>query len=270
MGIPYAEVIGDPIAHSKSPLIHQFWLRKLGLEAEYRRTHVAGEELADFLARRRLDSDWRGCNVTMPHKVAILPMLDALFDGAKAIGAVNLVMNVEGRLAGGNTDLRGFAEPFRSALPERGYAAIVGAGGAARAVFLALAALGFTIVSVSNRSRERAEEMLVSLGQQPQLARSLDEPIPPVDLLVNASAIGGGGGAACDFDLRFLPEGALVYDIVYDPIETPLLAAARARGLRTVDGLNMLIGQAAAAFVHFFDGEPPREHDVELRALLTR
>jgi shikimate dehydrogenase len=111
--------------------------------------------------------------------------------------------------------------------------------------------------------------MLRSLGQRAALARSLDDPIPAVDLLVNASAI-GGAAADFDFDLRWLPSTAIVYDIVYAPLETPLLAAARKRGLRTIDGLAMLIGQAAASFVHFFEGEPPRRHDGELRELLTR
>lgn len=269
MGIPYSEVIGDPVTHSKSPLIHNFWLEKLGLEGEYRRTPVNARGLDAYLHERRHDPDWLGCNVTMPHKVAILPLLDGLFEGAKAIGAANVVMNVDGRLAGANTDLRGFAEPFRTDFPGRGTAALIGAGGAARAAFIALAALGFTIVHVANRTRSHAEAMIRSLGDRGSLARSLDDPIPAVDLLVNASAI----AAAADqprFDLRWLPSTAIVYDIVYVPLETPLLAAARKRGLRTIDGLAMLIGQAAASFVHFFDAEPPREHDAELRELLTR
>ena len=144
MGIPYAEVIGDPIAHSKSPIIHQFWLRKLGFEGDYRSTRVTAQGLGDYLETRRSDPDWLGCNVTMPHKVAIAPRLDGLFEGAKATGAVNLVKNVDGKLAGSNTDLRGFAEPFREEIDERGTAALIGAGGAARAAFIALAALGFS------------------------------------------------------------------------------------------------------------------------------
>ena len=269
MGIPYAEVIGEPVDHSRSPLIHAFWLEKLGLEGEYRRTPVTRQDLGAYLEERRRDPDWLGCNVTMPHKIAILPLLDGLFEGAKAIGAANLVMNVGGKLAGGNTDLRGFAEPFRDDFPERGTAALIGAGGAARAAFIALAALGFTTVHVGNRTRGHAEAMLRSLGQRAALARSLDDTIPAVDLLVNASAIGGADGDFA-FDLHWLPATAIVYDIVYAPLETPLLAAARRRGLRTIDGLAMLIGQAAASFVHFFEGEPPREHDGELRELLTR
>ncbi|HEX6374153.1 MAG TPA: shikimate dehydrogenase [Allosphingosinicella sp.] len=269
MGLPYAEVIGDPVTHSKSPLIHRFWLEKIGLEGEYRRTRVAAQDLSAYLEARHADRDWQGCNVTMPHKVAIAPQLDGLFEAAKVIGAVNLVVKVDGKLVGNNTDLRGFAEPFREDIAGRGTAALIGAGGAARAAFIALAALGFTTVHVGNRTRIHAEAMLRSLGQRASLVRSLEDGVPAVDLLVNASSLGSRAGDA-ELDLRWLPPTAIVYDIVYAPLETPLLAAARKRGLRTLDGLTMLIAQAAASFVHFFDAQPPREHDAELRELLTR
>ena len=269
MGVPYAEVIGDPVAHSKSPLIHRFWLEKLGIEGDYRASRVTADELPSYLEHRRNDPDWRGSNVTAPYKVAIAPRLDGLLEGAKTTRAVNLVMNVDGKLAGANTDLRGFAEPFRQEIDERGTAALIGAGGAARAALIALVALGFSIVHVGNRTRSHAEVMLRSLGQRASLARSLEDSIPAVDLLVNASSLGSASGDA-DFDLSWLPPTAIVYDIVYAPLETPLLAAAKKRGLRTLDGLTMLIGQAAASFVLFFDVEPPREHDAELRELLAR
>jgi shikimate dehydrogenase len=266
---PYAEVIGDPIAHSKSPIIHKFWLEKLGLDGDYRSLQIGSGGVGNYLQERRGDRDWAGCNVTSPHKVAILDSLDGLFPEATAVGAVNLVMKHDGRLFGANTDLRGFAEPFRSQYAARGSAALIGAGGAARAAFLALAGLNFDIVHVANRTVSRGDSMLRALGQKDLTAKSLDAPVPAVDLLVNASTLGSPGN---DFhiDLSSLPAGAIVYDIVYAPLETPLLASARARGLRTIDGLTMLIGQAAASFVHFFRSEPPREHDGELRELLTR
>jgi shikimate dehydrogenase len=277
MGVPYAEVIGDPIAHSKSPLIHKFWLERLGLGYEYRATRVTGEYIRLYLDERRGDPDWVGCNVTMPLKREIVPLLDRSFPAVEVTGAVNTVMKIDrddiewprAALVGNNTDLRGFAEPFRGPYPERGFAALIGAGGAARAAFVALAALGFRIVHVANRTRLNAEAMLRQLGQRAHLAHGLEDAIPAVDLLVNASAI-GSRGAHHDFDLGALPPTAIVYDIVYDPPETALLAAAGARGLRTIDGFQMLIGQAAASFVHFFDGEPPRELDGELRELLTQ
>lgn len=276
MGLPYAEVIGDPIGHSRSPAIHKFWLTKLGMEGDYRPLRVTEAELPHYLGERRADPDWLGCNVTMPLKRSIVPLLDRSLPAAQVTGAANVVIKAEaeaiGReqdgLVGNNTDLRGFAEPFRETFPERGKAALVGSGGAARAAFVALAALGFEIVHVANRDPAKAETMLRSLGQYGRTAHPLDRPIPPVDLLVNASAL-GSRGAPGKVDLRSLPSGAIVYDIVYDPLETELLADARRYGLRTIDGLTMLIGQAAASFVHFFDGEPPREHDDELRALLA-
>lgn len=269
MGIPYAEVIGDPIAHSKSPLIHKFWLGKLGMEGDYRAMRVAEGELVNYLASRRIDPDWRGCNVTIPHKVVIVPMVDRLFEGATVASAVNLVMNLEGRLVGANTDLRGFAEPFRARFEERGSAFLLGSGGAARAAYIALAALGFEPIQVASRSPAHAGAMLRALGQSEE-GLAIPDRIPAVNLLVNASALGMTGLASVELDLSELPQSAIVYDIVYDPIETPLLAQARRRGLRAIDGLSMLIGQAAAAFVHFFEGQPPREYDSELRELLTR
>jgi shikimate dehydrogenase len=277
MAIPYAEVIGDPVAHSKSPLIHEFWLRKLALEGDYRLLRVTEPELPDYLESRRADPDWLGCNVTMPLKRAIVPLLDRNMEGVLVTGAANAVLKVPaegiGResdgLVGNNTDLRGFAEPFREHHSERGKAALIGSGGAARAAFVALAALGFEIVHFANRTPDKAATMLRSLGQYGKVVASLDDPIPPVDLLVNASAL-GSREAPGTVDLGRLPPHAIVYDIVYDPLETELLAAAKRRGLRTLDGLTMLIGQAAASFVHFFGGEPPRQHDAELRELLTR
>jgi shikimate dehydrogenase len=266
MGVPYAEVIGDPVSHSRSPLIHRFWLERLGLEGDYRATEVSAEGLQDYLRERRGDPHWRGCNVTMPHKRAVLPLLDGLLDAAREIGAANVVVDVDGKLAGNNTDARGFAEPFRERYPERGTAALIGAGGAARAAFVALDALGFSVVHLANRTVDRAETMVRSLGRRALMVRPLDHPLPRVDLLVNASAIGSAGGF--EFDLDPLPAGAIVYDMVYEPLETPLLAAARARGLRTIDGLTMLIGQAAASFVHFFGADPPRDRDSELRERL--
>jgi shikimate dehydrogenase len=276
MGIPYAEVIGDPIAHSKSPIIHKFWLEKLGIEGDYRRLRVGEAELPDYLEARRRDPDWLGCNVTMPLKRSILPLLDRRMEGALVTGAANTVIKVRaeaiGResdgLVGNNTDLTGFAEPLRTDFPERGKAALIGSGGAARAAFVALAALGFEVVHLANRTPAKAEAMLRSLGQTEKIVCTLDSPVPGVDLLVNASAL-GTRGREWPIDIGLLPLWAVVYDIVYDPLETGLLAEARRRGLRTIDGFTMLIGQAAASFVHFFDGQPPREHDSELRAMLT-
>ena len=269
MGVPYAEVIGDPVAHSKSPLIHKFWLEKLRLEGDYRALRISSEELSNYLTSRRADPDWRGCNVTIPHKVAISSLLDEQIESATVACAVNTVVKTEGRLIGANTDLRGFAEPFRDSFQERGTTFLIGSGGAARAVFVALAGLGFEIAFVASRNPDNATAMLKSLGISRE-GVSIPERIPAVDLVVNASAMGMQGMSDLQLDLSQLPPTAIVYDIVYDPLETRLLAMARKHGLRTIDGLSMLIGQAALAFVHFFQADPPREHDGELRRLLIQ
>jgi shikimate dehydrogenase len=269
MGVPYAEVIGDPIAQSKSPIIHNFWLKTLGIEGEYRATKVTASELPAYFAERRADPDWRGCNVTMPHKNATAALTDGLFPEAKAAGAVNTVFRYEDKLIGTNTDLRGFAEPFRTEYHDRGPALIIGTGAAARTAFVALAALNFDPVQVTGRNAARAQALLDGLGQT-MVAHPIEEPLPKVILLVNASASGMGSRESLEIDLAPLPPSAIVYDIVYDPLETKLLAQARRRGLRTIDGLTMLIGQAAAAFVYIFgQEEPPRDRDAELREMLT-
>ena len=268
MSCPYAEVIGDPISHSKSPIIHNFWLHKLGIYAEYRACRVEPAGLGDYLAARRSDPNWRGCNVTIPHKVAIVSRLDHFFPEAKLLGAVNTVVNHDG-LSGANTDMRGFAEPFRDRFPERGKALLIGTGGAARAIFIALAGLDFEPVMVAGRSLDSVSAFLDVLNQEERYPQTLADSLPPVDVLVNATPLGMAGMLPLDIDLSPLPPTAIVYDIVYSPLETGLLRQARQRGLRTIDGLTMLIGQADAAFQHFFGGIPPRQHDGELRALLT-
>ena len=268
MARPYAEVIGDPIAHSKSPLIHGFWLGRLGIAADYGKTHVRGGDLAALFAGRRTDPNWRGCNVTVPHKQAVMPYLDALTDDARAIGAVNTIVRNGDRLVGHNSDAPGFAEALRNR-PAPAQAVVIGAGGAARAVLAALKGLGTQRVTILNRSPDKAAALLAEFGLAGDV-RPLDAPLPAADLLANASSLGMTGQPPLDLDLSPLPAHALVDDIVYAPLETDLLRAARDRGLATVDGLSMLIGQAAVAFGLFFGAPPPRAHDAELRELLTR
>lgn len=268
MGVRYAEVIGDPIAHSKSPAIHKFWLGKLGIDGDYRAVRVTAEDLPAYFESRRRDPDWRGCNVTMPHKTAVVALMDGLLPAAKLAKAVNTVIVLDGKLGGTNTDVRGFAEPFRNDRDSRGNALVIGTGAAARAAFIALTALDFRHVHLAGRNVSRARSLLKSLGQRSQ-PLPLDRPPVSINLLVNASAGGMAGHDPLEIDLKRLPPSAIVYDIVYEPLETPLLAQARALGLRTLDGLDMLIGQAAASFWHLFEGEPPRQHDAELRELLT-
>ncbi|HEX9955410.1 MAG TPA: shikimate dehydrogenase [Allosphingosinicella sp.] len=284
MGVPYAEVIGDPIKHSKSPLIHEFWLRKLGLVGEYRPTQVTADELPLYLAARRTDPDWRGCNLTMPLKQKVMPLLSALDPAARRIGAVNTIV-AEGAVpeTGFNTDAEGFLEPLRPLLGERylfRMARILGAGGAARAVVDALKGEGFALVVAARRVEEAARLVegldphfnhAVALGHFADATDfAFDDREQILDLVVNTTPLGMAGKPPLAVDFSHVPPGAVIYDIVYDPLETPLLAEARRRGHPTVDGLDMLIGQAAAAFRHFFGAPAPREHDAELRELLTR
>jgi len=267
----FAEVIGDPIAHSRSPMIHGFWLEMLGIEADYRACHVTADGLADYLAARRQDPDWRGCNVTIPHKLAALALADRVEPVAARIGASNcLLPQADGTLLATNTDAAGFMEPLLGHRFDT--ACIVGAGGAARAVLSALAEHGVGRVTVRNRSVDKAAALLAEFAVTGE-ALALDGEGEPVDLLVNTSALGMSGQAELPAPLlairSLVREGGTVYDIVYAPLETRLLAAARAEGRVCIDGLAMLIGQAAVAFERFFGVAAPRQHDDDLRARLT-
>ncbi|HEX5181912.1 MAG TPA: shikimate dehydrogenase [Allosphingosinicella sp.] len=269
MGIPYAEVIGDPVAHSKSPPIHKFWLGKLGMEGDYRRCRVQPGALRSYLAERWLDPDWRGCNVTMPFKAEIAPLLDAVDPAARRIGAVNTVVRQEVRLAGMNTDWIG----LHLALGDHGAGGrdvvLIGAGGAARAALEELRQEAPRSLVVMNRDPAKAAGLLADFGIDGE-AMPLGTP-PPADLLINASALGMEDHPALDLDLGNLRADAAVLDMVYHPLDTLLLARARARGLIAIDGLRMLVGQAAMAFQYFFKAPPPKPYDdPELRELLTR
>ncbi len=284
MTLPYAEVIGDPIVQSKSPSIHNFWLGKLGIAADYRACHVKPDELADYFAKRRDDPDWRGCNITMPHKQAAMAFLDAVDPQAARIGAVNTVVrSADGRLTGYNTDAPGFLEPLRHLLDRQHLfrmARILGAGGAARAIVAALADEGFTLV-LAARDPAKAKGLLDELAPKgehhavdlahfaPETDFEFDDRKGLLDLIVNASPLGMAGQPPLAFDFSHAPPGSVVYDIVTHPLDTPLLVEARGRGFPTVDGLAMLIGQAAVAFAKFFGAPAPREHDAQLREILT-
>jgi shikimate dehydrogenase len=264
----YAEVIGDPIGHSKSPLIHGFWLKALGLDGEYRATHVTPDGLADYFAARAADPAWLGCNITIPHKETALAFVEDRGGVKESIGAINLAFRSDGGVVGTNTDAAGFYAPI-SGLDLAGQPVVViGAGGAARAILFALSRVGVGRVTLLNRNPLKGAALLASFGVKGD-ALKLDAPLPPAALLVNATSLGMAGQPPLDLDLSPLPEDAVVYDIVYTPLETGLLKAARARDLDIVDGLDMLIGQAALAFELLFGAEPPRDRDDELRALLT-
>lgn len=278
---PFAEVIGDPIGHSKSPLIHGFWLKATGIEGDYRKVRVAPEGLADYFAARRNDSAWRGCNVTVPHKVAALDHVPDPGGVRGSIGATNTVFRADdGALVATNTDAAGFYAPLDGVDLAGREVVVVGAGGAARAVLFALARMVghgdqprgpdpmIGPVTILNRSPLKGAALLSSYRLKGR-ALPLDTRLPPAALLVNATTLGMAGQPPLELDLSPLPDDAIVYDAVYAPVETPLLVQAHARGLATVDGLEMLVAQAALAFELFFGMAPPRERDEELRTLLT-
>lgn len=270
MKIPYAEVIGDPVDHSKSPLIHNFWLEKRGIEAAYRACHVRAEGLEGYFADRREDPLWRGCNITIPHKIAALDHVSDPGGVRDTIGAVNTVAHgPDGKLFGTNTDAAGFLGPILDVPLEGEPVVLIGSGGAAQAILFALAQIGSGPVTIFARNALKGAALLARFGLKGEV-KPLGAKLPPATLLVNASPLGMKGQPPLDLDLAPLPDDAIVYDIVYAPLETGLLKAARARGLETVDGLEMLVGQAALAFELFFDIAPPEGHDEELRALLIQ
>jgi shikimate dehydrogenase len=264
----YAEVIGHPIAHSKSPLIHRFWLEQLGIVADYKAQDVLPDNLGEYFAERADDVSWRGCNITIPHKIAALDFVTDPGDVRGSIGAINTVFRGDkGQLIGTNTDAGGFYGPIAD-LPLAGETAVViGVGGAARAVLFALAQADIGEVVLLARNALKGAALLAHFGLKGRVL-PMDTRLPEAALLVNASPLGMTGQEPLEIDLAPLPEHALVYDLVYAPIETGLLKAARARELETVDGLEMLVGQAAIAFELFYGAAPPQDGEDQLRAKL--
>ncbi len=268
-GIAYAEVIGDPVVHSKSPMIHRFWLGQTGLPGHYRACHLPPHQLADYLALRRQDPHWRGCNVTIPHKLAVLDHVADPGNLRGTIGAANTISRAEdGGLIATNTDAAGFYAPIANLDFSGRNVVVIGAGGAARAVLFALARAEVGEVTILNRNTLKASALLAHFGLKGQ-ALPLGSRIPPAALLVNASALGMAGQPLLDINLAPLPDDAIVYDLVYAPHVTELMAQAEDRGLETIDGLEMLVGQAALGFELFFGAEPVRLNDDQLYALLA-
>ena len=270
-----AGVLGWPISHSLSPRLHGYWLRHYDIDGAYLPLGAAPASL-ERVVRALVDLGFRGFNVTLPHKEALLALCDEVTPEARRIGAVNTVVIDGDRLQGGNSDAFGFAENLRAGAadwrPDSGPAAVIGAGGAARAVIAALQDLGVPEIRLANRTEARAIELATALAA-PELSPIRVQPwakrheaLSGAGLLVNTTTLGMAGQAALDLALDALPGEALVTDIVYAPLETPLLAAARARGNPTVDGLGMLLHQARPGFEAWFGRAP--EVTAELRAFL--
>ena len=263
----FAEVIGDPIAQSKSPIIHRYWLDQLGIDGDYVRTQVAASDLSDFISRRRVDPDWRGCNVTIPHKRAVMPLLDRIDPEAEAIGAVNCVVPEARGSAGYNTDIDGVAAALDSTELQGRQAAVIGAGGGARAVLAYLARRQADVVVLArNPSKAQALRSLAEIELLP-----LDRAAAAFEgaaTIVNATSLGMAGADPMPASLLEAAQANAAEAVLFDMVTTPRKTDFLACGDRTVDGLTMLIGQARRAFELFFGSTPPPS-DAELRRLLT-
>ena len=268
-----AGLFGWPVAHSRSPVIHNHWLARYGIAGRYVLFGVPPERL-EAAVRGIAVLGLRGCNVTTPHKQTIFPMLDHVDELARKIGAINtVVVGDDGALSGFNNDGNGFVQSVRDAAagwrPDAGPITIVGAGGAARAIIASLQAQRAREIRVVNRTRARADELQAWFGA-PVVAVSWDERNAALDgvaLVVNATNQGMAGKPPLELALDALPSNAIVGDVIYVPPETPLLAAARARGHVTVNGLGMLLNQARPAFNAWFGVMP--EITPELRAAIA-
>jgi shikimate dehydrogenase len=271
MGVPFAEVIGDPIGHSKSPIIHKFWLERLGIEGDYRAVCVPTDGLEAYFASRRLDPDWRGCNLTLPHKRRVLPLLH----GSELYDAVNCVVRRDGRLVGFNTDMSGVGAAIRDGIDTWAPVCIIGSGGAAIAAIAELDMLAVYQFNLIARDPIRARALVRPYGEHGKVY-SFEEASEAMDdclALINATPLGMRGFDPMPGSVLAALDGlrrdkAFVLDMVYTPLRTELLLSAERHGLCTVDGLTMLIGQAREAFRLFFGADAPPVES-ELRELLT-
>jgi shikimate dehydrogenase len=254
-------VIGWPISHSRSPLIHGHWLTQYGIAGSYERVPVKPEELPSFVERIRR-GELAGSNVTVPHKEAVLQLVDEADGVARDIGAANTLWRDGGRVLASNTDAYGFICNLNAHHPQwrdaPGIPQVIGAGGSARAVLFALKQAGCRRIRLVNRTRERAEQLAAHFGAGIDLVtweeRALE--LRDISLLVNTTTQGMASNPPLDLALEGLPAAAIVYDLIYVPLVTPLLAAARARGFATVGGLGMLLHQAVPGFERWFGRRP--------------
>ena len=262
-----AGVAGWPVGHSRSPRLHGHWLRRYGIDGLYAPFSVPPEAFATAV-RGLAAAGLAGLNVTVPHKAAACALCDRLDGTAKRLGAANtLIFGPDGDIEGRNTDAYGFAEALKAGAPGAaggGSAVVLGAGGAARAVVLALRTMGYGPVRIANRTAAHAEAAAAALGPGVETVpwRERAAALAGAALLVNATSLGMAGQPALDLPLDDLPPEATVSDIVYAPLETPLLAAARRHGCRAVDGLGMLLHQGRPGFRAWFGVDPAVDDDL--------
>jgi shikimate dehydrogenase len=257
---PRACIMGHPVAHSRSPMLHGYWLRTLGIDGTYEHADVAPQDFEAFFRGLRANG-FAGGNITIPHKEAAFRLVDRREPAADKIGAVNTVWYEGETLIGGNTDWLGIVESLDDIHPgwdaAGGNAVVLGAGGSARASVYGFLERKFS-VAIVNRTRDRAEKLAAEFGPRASAHRFDDLPklLAGADVLINNTSLGMAGKPPLDIDLGPLKKSAIVYDVVYVPLETELLKTAKARGHRTVDGLSMLLYQAVVGFSHWFGVTP--------------
>ncbi|MFO1088887.1 MAG: shikimate dehydrogenase [Hyphomicrobiales bacterium] len=266
-------VIGWPIRHSRSPIIHGYWLKTYGIDGTYDKVAVAPEDVPAFIARVGTDG-FVGCNVTIPHKETVARLVHVEDPVTARIGSVNTVyVDAQGRIAGESTDGYGFMAELRTAYPNDDFQTVtlIGAGGAARSVLAALIERRTQSIEIVARDVAKAQTLADLFGSESIRATgwpSLSDALRRTDLLVNTTPLGMTGYPDLEIDLSHLKPGAVVYDLVYVPMETGLLREARQRGFRTLGGLGMLLHQAVPGFERWFGVRPAVTP--ELRALVTR
>ena len=271
--IPLAGVIGHPIAHSRSPHLHGYWLRKYGLRGHYIPIDITPEKIKDLLPRLA-DLGFVGANVTIPYKETVMDIADQITDRATLIGAANtLIFQNDGRIHADNTDGYGFIENIRQSVPDwnprTGPAVVFGAGGAARAVIVSLLDVGVPQILLTNRTRNRAEKLREDFGNRVQVVEWVQagNVLEDADLVVNTTSLGMTGKTEMRVPLDGLRPGIIVNDLVYTPLRTRFLAEAEERGCRTVDGLGMLLHQAVPGFERWFGKRPVVDENVRAAVL---
>ena len=274
MTLKKAGVIGFPIHHSKSPVIHNYWLKKYGIPARYDAFEVKPEELEKFIFSLK-DQEFAGINVTVPHKVAVMKLMDELSDAAQKAGAVNtVIVRKDGTLFGHNTDGLGFLANVQEKKKEfdikQKPVVVLGTGGAARGVCAALVLAGVPEIRLVYRTKEKAENLAASVGGNFRLIEwgKKEEALNGAGLLANATTLGMNGFDPLEIDLSGLDTSAIVADLVYSPLKTELLKQAEEKGHITADGLGMLLHQACPAFQAWFGVNP--DITSELRELVLK
>ena len=271
---PRAAVIGNPISHSLSPKLHSYWLNRYGIEGEYTALKVTEDALETTL-RELPGKGFIGANVTIPHKVSVMQFADQLTDRATLIGAANtLIFKEDGRIFADNTDGYGFMANLRQGAPEwdpkAGPAAIFGAGGAARAIIVALADAGVPEIIIANRTRAKAEALRADFGARVTVVDwvQADKMLEDANTVINTTSLGMTGAHEFKVSLDAMSSKAVVTDIVYNPLQTPFLKAAAEKGCTTVDGLGMLLHQGVPGFERWF-GRRPEVDDATRAAVLA-